>query len=293
MYQDRPEKMKYFEYHFAGPESLTLEFICDKCSHKIVTEDIPIPMPNFAAETSRDSEVDHEESIVCENCKKQYDITLFSSYAGGQGQIANLDDEQRITISENFGMDYELEAMLSNSEFKETFDKALKKIESLNEIEIDDAEQSNLLKNLLFVSIVSAMETYMSDAFINVIDKKNEKYLRQFVSFYKKYNEEKIKLSQIFNSYDSLKVRTINDLKELSFHSIEKIKPLFENTFKIDFPKDLSRLFKIIEQRHDIVHRNGKTKENVAVTMTYKEIQYTMSEIESFVNFIDNQITRL
>jgi hypothetical protein len=294
MRQDRM-KMKYFDYNPFGPESLTLEFTCDKCGHSINTDDIPIPLPNFSAETSRDSTEEYEESVICEheNCGSQYDITLYSSFGGGQGEISNLDDEQRISITENYGMDYELEAILSNSEFKLTFDKAIEKIGSLNEIDVTDAEQNTLLKNLLFVNIVSAMETYMSDAFINVIDKKDEKYLRQFVGFHKKYNEEKIKLSEIFSSYDNLKARAINDLKEISFHSIENTRPLYERALQVQFPRDLSRLAKIIEQRHDIVHRNGKTKENIPVAMTFEEIQYTIAEIDTFVNFIDNQIIRL
>jgi RiboL-PSP-HEPN len=278
-----------------GIGAIDLKFDCIKCGQRVRSDqEIDVPYPDFSADTAHDSQSDNDGFAICHNCNEKYEIEVVNGYGGGWISVSKLKDDAELEIIEYPEPgDYELEAILSNSEFKNTFDSAIEKVSKLNLLSIVDKELEQLLKNNLFVSIIAAMETYLSDAFINTVDKKNEKYLRQFVDSFKKYQERKIKLSEIYLFYDNIKTDAIKELKDITFHNIEQSKYLYGKSLNVNFPNDLGNLFKIVEKRHDFVHRNGKTKDNIEVNVTNDEIENTIKQITEFINFIDEQVVQL
>lgn len=278
-----------------GIASVKLEFDCAQCGQRVETnEEIEVPSPDFSAETSHDSQNENEGYAICETCGEHYEIDLINGYGGGYIWVKGLADNAEIEVKEIAEtLDYETEAILSNSEFKETFDMSIDKIRNLNELLIPSKVIGQFLKNNLYVSIVASMETYLSDAFINTIDKKNEKYLRQFVDCFKKYQERKIKLSELYFFYDSIKTDVIKDLKDTTFHNIVQSKYFYGKALKINFPEELSGLLSIVEKRHDIIHRNGKTKEGPEVILSTSEVNRAIKTVTEFINFIDIQILEL
>jgi len=284
--------MKDFDYNPFGPETLSLRFNCDKCGKEIETDDVYIPSPDFTAETSRDSTNEYEETFVCPNCDKEYEITLYSSFGGGQGQIDELDDECHIVVTENYD-DYELEAILSNTEYHDTFKASIDKIERLMGLKVPEPDLLTTYYNSLFVNVVTVMETYLSDAFLNTINSKSEEHLKRFVVSHPRYNEKKIKMSELYPLLDKIKAIALNDIKEMSFHNILETKKLFERALRVEFPKVLKHLIKIVENRHDLVHRNGKTDTGLKVEITIDDIKFAIGDVSTFVDFIDLQVARL
>lgn len=67
-------------------------------------------------------------------------------------------------------------------------------------------------------------------------------------------------LKEIFTQWAELKILVARYLKDLIFHDIKKIKPMYQTVLGIDFG-DVSWLFKAVLIRHDCVHRNGFDKE--------------------------------
>lgn len=286
--------MKYFHFNPFGTKAVILAFDCNTCGEPVVSEEISIPTPNYLADTASDSQVENEGYAVCGTCEKQFDISIYSTYAGGDGNIDGLDEEDDVEVNEiDDPYDYELDAILSNTKFKETFDEEILKIESLNELVISDDKQRRLLKGNLYVSVITAMEAYLSDAFINTIDKKDEKYLRNFVGSFKSYQEKKIKLSEIFIHHDKIKNEAIKDLKDITFHNLEQAKYLYSKTLNVNYPEELGEYFKIIEKRHDLVHRNGKTKEGDDVIVSPENLSNTILKVSELIGFIDAQIAEI
>ena len=280
---------------FFGVGAIDIKFDCINCGQRVKTEgEIDVPFPDFSADTAQDSQSSNDGFAICANCNEEYEIDVINGYGGGWITINKIGNDSELEIIEYpEPPDYELDAILSNSEFNVTFNSAIDKIRKLNRILVEDASIEQLLKNNLFVSIIAAMETYLSDAFINTIDKKNERYLRQFVDAFKKYQERKIKLSEIYIFYDSIKSDAIKELKDITFHNLEQSKYLYGKSLNVNYPDDLGSLFKIVEKRHDIVHRNGKTKDNIEVNVTFDEIEDTIAEITNFIDFIDGQVVQL
>ena len=55
----------------------------------------------------------------------------------------------------------------------------------------------------------------------------------------------------------------------------------------------LKHLIKIVENRHDLVHRNGKTDTGLKVEITIDDIKFAIGDVSTFVDFIDLQVARL
>lgn len=93
--------MKHFAFNPFGNQSLTITFDCDVCGAHVTSEEIGIPEPDYSADTAHDSQTDEDGYAICDNCEKQFDISIYSTYAGGDGQIANLPDNHTIEVIEH------------------------------------------------------------------------------------------------------------------------------------------------------------------------------------------------
>ncbi len=69
---------------------------------------------------------------------------------------------------------------------------------------------------------------------------------------------------------------------DIIYHDLPKVREMYRATFKIDFP-ELKSIIKSVQIRHDLVHRNGKTKNGEAVTIDKSIATELIKSIDSFV----------
>jgi RiboL-PSP-HEPN len=139
--------------------------------------------------------------------------------------------------------------------------------------------------------VITCLETYLSSAYINTVLSK-PKYTKKFYETFLDFQKEKITLSQLFDLKDKVEEIAKKAMYKVIYHNLEKVKPMFKDTFNIDFP-NFSEIAKAIEIRHDIVHRNGRTKENVTIEISKDDISKLIVEVKEFVKKIDEQIHKL
>ena len=65
---------------------------------------------------------------------------------------------------------------------------------------------------------------------------------------------------------------------------------MYKETLGIEFPKDLSGIYKAVMTRHDIVHRNGKTTKNEEVHVSADDVNELIVSVQTFVNHINMKI---
>ena len=185
--------------------------------------------------------------------------------------------------------DYYFSVISSNTKFHETLLKDLDDIEKLKNIAHESKISQNLFR-LLCVNIVTVLEVFLSDAFINTA-LNNETFLRKFVSENRDFKKKKLALTDIFVRMEGLKEEVKNYLLGIVWHNLAKIKPIYKTTFGIDFPDDLTKpLFKLIAMRHDIVHRNGKTKKGNAIELSGSDISQLLDHVRRFAQFVDERL---
>lgn len=197
-----------------------------------------------------------------------------------------------------------LDAIGNISEFHDTFSSTILDIEKLQKADIDSAV-GNVFRSLLFVNVITALETYLSDAFRNTVEK--APYLmRRFIKSSKEFRDNKIgKLSavdlylgttsipDIEKAAGEIELKARVYMADMVWHRIKQVGALYESILKIDFPDDTIKIENAILTRHDIVHRNGKTKDGVLVLVSNEDLKHLIEEVEKFVMHIDEQLANV
>jgi len=180
------------------------------------------------------------------------------------------------------------------STYYNEFKKSLERIQKLASIEkFTHNDLKDHFFNMLYSSIITSLETYLSDAIkYNISNDKKRLYLRKFVESFKEYEKEKFVFNDIFNQYDNIETKVEDNLISLLYHNLPNIKYIYKATFNIDF-SDISDLMKSISIRHDLVHRNWKTKDWKTQNIKKEDIQDLCNKILDFVNNIEQQFKKL
>jgi len=179
-----------------------------------------------------------------------------------------------------------------NKNTYESFLTSLYEIEALTKVKMPDEQLEGSLARMLFVSVVTAMETYLSDVYLNRI-LGDESLLRRLVETNPDLKDNKLALGEIFTRIDSLKDEVQSYLLEVIYHNLAKIKPMYECVLSVRFPKDMGSLFRAVQKRHDIVHRGGKSKTGVATAVSMRDVIDLSKEVKSFITDLDKQVAVL
>jgi hypothetical protein len=186
--------------------------------------------------------------------------------------------------------DYLAFTAVSNTEFFQTFIEGIKNIQRLLKLEPSHYEQRQILNRLLYANVVTLMETFLSDAFVNnVLD--NQAYTRKLVETTPRFIEGKFSKSHIFLLMENLE-KEVTDylLNEVTYHNIWIVEKMYRSVLNIRFPDDLVTVDKIIRCRHDIVHRNGKTVDGKPVVISSEDVKRAIETIRAFVSVVENQL---
>lgn len=270
--------------------SVQLIFTCIQCQEEIQSEPISVPEPYWGAEKASDSNRTNWNDVICKECSAEYGVSVSAGLGGGFITIEKLEENSEVEIIENYYdfIDDEFDAIISNTEFYRTFQNNLYNLENLNDMNIFDAGIEALLKKQIWVSLITALETYLSDALITTIFT-HEEYKRKFVERYKVFQKRKFMLSEIYKESDKLDQIIKRELFEIVYHKIPKVEKIYEAIFDVNFG-DIEKIQIAINKRHDIVHRNGKTKDGHDIKITHDEISYFIGDVRIFVENIDGKL---
>jgi hypothetical protein len=184
--------------------------------------------------------------------------------------------------------DYVLEDIASISEFLSRFQESISDITEMLSTPFDSSV-AHCFYRLLYANVITALETYLSDAFINSV-LQTPQLLRRFIEATPEFQKEKVSVSDIFKEFEAIETRARRYIGEVRWHNLARVKPMYRDTLGIEFPTELDKLFNAILTRHDIVHRNGKTKDGEERVITIDGVRRLVTDVESFVDRIDSQL---
>ena len=69
------------------------------------------------------------------------------------------------------------------------------------------------------------------------------------------------------------------------YHNLPTVSQMFKDTFKIDFPS-IKDVYECVLKRHDLVHRNGKTKNGRPVEPDENVVTELIEMVSNFVGEI-------
>jgi hypothetical protein len=167
------------------------------------------------------------------------------------------------------------------------FERRLAEIDALLTGAIPEALQP-LLRQLLYSSLIAALEAYLADTVSYWVNADNE-VLKRFVTNCEEFKQRKLSLAEIFERMDDLTKEVEGYLQQLVWHRLDKVGPLMSSAFGIEMP-EIGPLMKHIAVRHDIVHRGGKTKEGKTIDVGVGAVNALRESVTVFVNALESKL---
>jgi hypothetical protein len=176
---------------------------------------------------------------------------------------------------------------------RDIFDAGLANVELLLLTECGKELMQPFLR-LLYANVITALETYLFDFFSSAIQQEDALF-RKFVEENEEFTKKNIKLSQVLVEYENIAKTVREFLIGLSWHNLPRVKPLFKNILEIEFDDQMvQELIAAVAVRHDIVHRNGRSKEsNTDIELTESKLRNLLSLVRRFVTRINQDWRKL
>ncbi|HYJ06905.1 MAG TPA: hypothetical protein VEX43_17370 [Chthoniobacterales bacterium] len=189
---------------------------------------------------------------------------------------------------EDFDLDY------SASEFFQRFEASIDTLRRLAALHVGATEKPALLTllALLYANAVTVLEAYLSDVFISLINKYPSLF-RKFVESEPSFKERSLSVSQLFQHLDKVHEIVSEHLSVFPFHRLEKVRKMYATVLGVEFPRGIGDIFKAILIRHDLVHRNGFTKDGKTISITADAVAELTRAVETLIEALDAQIRTL
>jgi hypothetical protein len=144
------------------------------------------------------------------------------------------------------------------------------------------------LHKLLYVHVITALESYLSDFLISRV-LKDKATLRRFIEQLPVFQEQKLAVSEVFAARATIKKRAINQLEKTVWHRFDHVGDMYSKVLAIDFPSDLNAVKDAVKLRNLLVHRNGKRIDGKHQKVTEKNILEAIGAVENLVNHIEEK----
>ncbi len=271
-----------------------LTFKCSKCG-SYLNEEIPVPDNNM----SGDEEIETMDIVSCHVCEVDYHVHLINNGGVALATINGIDnddvDASYPYVESRDEMPDELE-WYSSYAFQSSYDYFISSINDMKKIltySCGDYNQKEILKRMVFVQSISAMESYLADTLISrvIVDKD---LLARLYEVDNILNKEKCLFFSFLKDPNKPKKKAQEYLSSLIYHNIQKIEKLYNKVLCVKFEfetiEERQRLLKAIDNRHDCVHRNGKNiKGDLLLVLSDKYVNSTIDLIETFVRKLQLQ----
>jgi hypothetical protein len=161
--------------------------------------------------------------------------------------------------------------------------------------ELEKFVTTNPLKNkpyigyrMAYAHAVTLLEGFLGDTIKSLINENNI-----YFSNSRKIDElksAKYSLDYLITSESNPKNLAIKELSKILYHNIPKAKRIFEIVLDKKLNIKISGIVKITDIRHDIVHRNGKTKDGTPLYLDQSDVMSMLNDVKKFVDDLQRVI---
>lgn len=284
------------EFSPFGTKSIKIKFRCANCQSEVVTEEFFIPKPHYAADKASDTHNNTEDFAYCETCATDYEFTINVGFGDAYVDFDDLSDEDILEIEEfsednQEYYDEQIEAILQSNAYYQIINTEIDNLKELSKIDLRNSNLQNTLFRQIFSGTITCLEDYLSSTIINKVFQ-NDEYFKNFVETNPKIKDRRFPLNQIYDQMENLTNIVKQELIDIIYHDLPKVRNLYQDTLKIQFPS-IKDLMAIIKTRHDMVHRNGKDKEGKRITLAQENIEEVIQKVETFITEIEGQLQYL
>lgn len=184
-----------------------------------------------------------------------------------------------------------------SSQIHKFFMDDLKALEGITQQNLDNKKgmlfilNSQLITKMAFAYSVTLLEAFLGDTLKSLINE-NVRFLENAIANVDELKKAKYSLGDRRGVNIDVKSLVIRKLSEILFHNIPKVKIVYEQVLGCSLSIDISKVNKISEIRHHIVHRNGWTLDGENIAVTYEDLSEAILYIKEFSSELQIQINK-
>jgi|GEM_PF-945845 len=238
----------------------------------------------------RETDYEIEENMSDEGVLYNYRIVfsagspkeILDKIDGLHGNSVNIATEVlQGEYAQDWDYDYEYDAISSNPGLSDNFDHEIENLRKLNEVDLQDDELNAILKRQIYIGVMGTMETFLSETFVKLA-LANPVNLEKFVKFNPEFANRKFDLKDVFEAYKNIEQTAKGVMLDTIYHNLPVVREMYRSTFEIAFPA-IKEPIQCVKVRHDLVHRNGKTKDGVTHVLDSNTIENTIETVKQLV----------
>ncbi len=120
----------------------------------------------------------------------------------------------------------------------------------------------------------------------------DEARLRIFLETNPDFQKQTIRFSDVFSEAASAKEKAKAYLMDVVWHNLAKVQAMYRSTFGVKFGGSLAPIARSIETRHDIVHRNGVSKDGSPVHVDDSDVRFLAQAASTLVAEIEKDMSQ-
>lgn len=272
-----------------------ISFLCPACD-KMSSGPVAIPEPDWsAAESSSDLNSEGQIYVTCTECDQEFPAYVENS--AGNVHI-KFDDHPNIRVSADDAFYSSEEGLWPEPEIPSDPWSVFGGLRSEVHVWLKDHGDEYggaLINRMLFASLISGLEAFLSDTLLKAVSERKETQLR-LVKHDKDVLAMKFTLAEVLDK-PNLVIETITThLRDISFHNLPRVNALYRAALDIDFfnmleKEEVAALNKAVELRHHVVHRNGRDKDgNLLENFTPTYVKSVLDLTASLVQKLDEAV---
>ncbi len=142
---------------------------------------------------------------------------------------------------------------------------------------------------MTYAHAVTLLESYLSDT-LKLLVIKNPTLLENAIVNVDGLKKAKFSLTQIHKSPNGIVSLVLSELSTYLYHNIPKIINVYSAVLSCKLSLDISSVDEVTKVRHDIVHRDAKTKDGDPLEISDLIAVKAVTDIESFVHELQKKI---
>lgn len=148
------------------------------------------------------------------------------------------------------------------------------------------AEAVALARRLVFSAVIGVLESFLWELSQHWIEASDDA-LRGCVTKLPAIRDEQIKLGDVFERHENIRVYVKGHLQKTVWHRWDKVGAIYRSGLGITLPS-VKVFDDALVKRHDIVHRSGRTKDGEEVDVTHTEIDDLSRAVERFAEEVSD-----
>ena len=182
------------------------------------------------------------------------------------------------------------DSALSNADSLKTFNNSLSAIRSiLNHPFPEKPRLTQSLYRMLYTATITAMETYLSDTFIQNVLGNHDKVILLMTTD-PEFTKRSYSINDIIDLHANAQKKAKEYLLDIVWHNLSKVRNLYRTVLGVCFPREMDSVFRSVIARHDLVHRNGKKKDGAPLRLKKNDLEDLFDDINEFVAHINTQV---